>query len=554
MKNRLPLIITETAAIVLVLVAIIISFAAGDYENTQITGEDREITSGYLIDETHYTYNSLPVHVSAKKGTSVSVKTMLPADIGDDWSISFLALYSKCEVFSGGKLIGSYGSKLPLDFGRMVGNIRVIIPIPKDLAGSQIELVITPYYSVSMDISPIKIGPTGEIKYNILKANVVRIIMISILVTLIFTAAVILINQFFEKSYGNVRLFGNFILLVIFVTCWLYCSCDLPQLHTNANEAVSLISFLSLSCFTVPFAGFCEQMFQRRQRLFFLLQIAGWCIPILNVLLFVTNIADPMDILFLTHAYMIIVVILSVAFAFLEPQKTPETRFFLVGIVLLLIAAVGGFICYFIAPSKGYDGIWFGFGFIAFIASLFLLILSKQVSLIKERQNLDAYKHLAYSNVITGLSNRTAFDEAFASMQNRLNIGEPVTIYLAELFNHKSLVEKYGHQAGDNALRLFGQNLEKAFRNTGTCYHFGGDEFAVVIESTMVDVRKLKASFEELCSRTDFMFDAKLFSTIGYSTLPFETDPSFKDKLIDRATEALREEERRLKAIHGLNA
>ncbi len=550
MKKRLPLIILESFTLLFVLVTVIYCFLAGNYEKTTIETVDKEIENGYLIDGSHYRYDELPVHISAKKGTPISIRTSLPGYMGDDYSICFLALYCKCEVYAAGELIGSYGAKQPLNFGRMVGNIRVLIPVEQKYAGATLEIVLTPYYNLSnMDISAVKIGTTGDLKATVVKGNYIRVVMISILFTLIVTSIVLLINQIYEKSNINVRLFGNFIILVFFVACWLYCSSDLPQLYTNANEAVSLVSFLSLSCLTVPYAGFCEQMFRRRQKIFYRLQLLGWCIPLLNVFLFVTNLADPMEVLILTHIYMIVVVVTSVVFAFLEPQKTLETKFFFAGVILLLISAIGGFICYFAAPSKGYDGIMFGIGFILFIASLFLLILARQVSLIKERQNLNAYKHLAYSNVITGLSNRNAFDEDFSTMGSRLAIGEPVTLYLVDFLNHKDLIEEFGHRAGDDALRLMGQNLEKAFKNVGKCYHFGGDEFAVIIEQTMVDVRKLKSAFEDLSSHTGFMYEAKLETVVGYSTLPFEDSSEFEGKLMDRAAEAVHEEERRLNAI-----
>jgi diguanylate cyclase (GGDEF)-like protein len=551
MKKRLPLIIIESVASLMIFASIIISFVAGKYEKTEINPVTDVIRSSYTIDSKRYSFDELPINMKGKQNDPISITTLLPNDVKSGWSICFLSLYSKCEVFVNGRLIGSYGTSQPLPYGHMLGNIRVIIPVDESMAGQPLKLVLTPYYSVSMDISPIIIGREGEIKLFVLNKNLIRLIVITVMLTLGLTSFILLLNQIYEKSGVNVRLFSNFILLDLLVATWLLFSSDLPQFFTSANEASSLVSFLALSSFTIPYAGYCEQMFTSRKNIFYQLQIVGWCIPIINVLLFVTNTADPLDILPITHIYMICVVVLSCVFAFMEPKKTLETRFLLSGIFILFVAATGGFICFFIAPSQGYDGLFFGIGFIGFIISLFLLILSRQLSLIKERHNLEVYKHLAYNNVITGLSNRAAFDEQFTGMGERLTDGEPVTLFLFDLYNHKNLVESLGHTAGDNALRLMGRNLDKAFKAYGNRFHFGGDEFAVIIESTMVDVRKLKSAFEDLSNRTSFSSGTKLSVLVGYATLPFEKGEDFKGRLLDRATEAMREEERRLNAINS---
>jgi len=550
MKKRLPLTLISGSALALIIAAVFICVIAGNYEDTQIRQVSRYIEADYQIEGTTYKAEDMPVTYKSTAGETITIITTLPQDVTDDFSICYFALYCKSEAYVNGKLIGSYGTKMPLDFGHMLGNIRVIIPLTASMAGGELKVVLTPYYNVSnADLSKIMIGPTGNIKLDIVMSNIPRIIMISVLLSLMITALLILINHVYEKSNINAKLVLNFIMIDLFVSSWLFCSSDLPQLVTRANTAVSLASFLSLACITIPYAGFCELIFTRQQRIFYYLQIIGWAIPIAIVLLFGMNITDPLDILVITHLYILAVVVSSVIFAFREPKKKQETVFLLIGIGLLVLACIGGFAFYYIAPSKGYDGLFFGAGFIGFIICLFLLVLSRQVTLIKERQNLDAYKHMAYYSAITGLSNRVAFDEAFESMKGRLSNGIPVTLFMFNLYNHKAINEEHGHQAGDDALKIVGQNIEKIFSKYGICYDLGGDEFATIIEASMVDVRKLKSSFEDLNAQTVFTYGTRLSVLVGYATLPYNTEDSIKAALLDRATSSIRDEEKRIKAI-----
>jgi two-component system cell cycle response regulator len=85
---------------------------------------------------------------------------------------------------------------------------------------------------------------------------------------------------------------------------------------------------------------------------------------------------------------------------------------------------------------------------------------------------------------LTGLFNRGFFDESFA----RLLLSAPgtparFTVALIDLDDFKSVNDRYGHAAGDDALRFAAARLREAFRDGDIIARYGGEEFAVLMQT-----------------------------------------------------------------------
>lgn len=84
----------------------------------------------------------------------------------------------------------------------------------------------------------------------------------------------------------------------------------------------------------------------------------------------------------------------------------------------------------------------------------------------------------AYTDALTGLANRAAFNGALAGLDCR----RPGNwaLCLIDLDGFKAVNDTYGHQAGDALLMQVGKRLARAAA-PDTVYRIGGDEFAVVV-------------------------------------------------------------------------
>lgn len=112
---------------------------------------------------------------------------------------------------------------------------------------------------------------------------------------------------------------------------------------------------------------------------------------------------------------------------------------------------------------------------------------------------------VAQRDGLTGIYNRRRLDEHLANVWHQgVREHRPVTMLLADIDHFKAFNDRYGHQAGDAALKAVAGVLTKfARRPLDLAARYGGEEFAILLYDTsqdhatrvagelMEDVRKL---------------------------------------------------------------
>ena len=88
--------------------------------------------------------------------------------------------------------------------------------------------------------------------------------------------------------------------------------------------------------------------------------------------------------------------------------------------------------------------------------------------------------HLALHDALTGLPNRTYFEERLNQALSRIKATDKVAVLLLDLDRFKHVNDTLGHHAGDSVVREFGNRLRAILRAGDTAARFGGDEFAVI--------------------------------------------------------------------------
>ena len=107
---------------------------------------------------------------------------------------------------------------------------------------------------------------------------------------------------------------------------------------------------------------------------------------------------------------------------------------------------------------------------------------------ISERKALeDELRIQAVHDPLTGLPNRTLLNdrlERLLTLQKRDADHHDLAVLFVDLDDFKSVNEGLGHAAGDELLREVARRLLAAVRSSDTVARTGGDEFAVVLDST----------------------------------------------------------------------
>ena len=112
--------------------------------------------------------------------------------------------------------------------------------------------------------------------------------------------------------------------------------------------------------------------------------------------------------------------------------------------------------------------------------------------------------HLSNTDDLTELGNRrqgfAAADQALARHRRK---GGPATLIMLDVDHLKAINDRFGHSAGDEALRAVGATLRRCTRATDTAARYAGDEFLVVLpETNLRGARELARRIRERLART----------------------------------------------------
>jgi diguanylate cyclase len=96
--------------------------------------------------------------------------------------------------------------------------------------------------------------------------------------------------------------------------------------------------------------------------------------------------------------------------------------------------------------------------------------------------------HLALHDHLTGLPNRSVFDDRLEHALRRRRDGQGgVAVLFIDLDGFKRLNDSFGHGAGDDVLREAGVRIRAAVRPHDTVARLGGDEFTALCEGVYGD-------------------------------------------------------------------
>ncbi|HET9107663.1 MAG TPA: GGDEF domain-containing protein [Steroidobacteraceae bacterium] len=125
---------------------------------------------------------------------------------------------------------------------------------------------------------------------------------------------------------------------------------------------------------------------------------------------------------------------------------------------------------------------------------------------------------------LTGLKNRGAFDDAYARLwQQAMRERRSVAVLLIDVDHFKPYNDRYGHQAGDRALRRVAQVVQRfARRPLDIAARYGGEEFIVALydlgaEHVREIAEQLRESIEALGIEHDDSPAAVVTASIGVS-------------------------------------
>ncbi len=115
------------------------------------------------------------------------------------------------------------------------------------------------------------------------------------------------------------------------------------------------------------------------------------------------------------------------------------------------------------------------------------------VDITERRQFQERLKHMSFHDSLTGLYNRTYFEEELRLLEE--DFYAPVGMIVCDVDGLKLVNDTLGHSTGDKLLWLTGGIIKKCFREQDKVCRIGGDEFAIILPKSEL------SSVEQACLR-----------------------------------------------------
>jgi len=112
--------------------------------------------------------------------------------------------------------------------------------------------------------------------------------------------------------------------------------------------------------------------------------------------------------------------------------------------------------------------------------------------------------HLARHDPLTQLGNRRSFDEDLKVLHARSQrYGRSYCLTICDIDRFKAYNDTYGHQAGDQALRVVATTMAQQVRAGDGVYRYGGEEFVLVLpeqtlETGLIAVERVRTAVQQL--------------------------------------------------------
>ena len=170
----------------------------------------------------------------------------------------------------------------------------------------------------------------------------------------------------------------------------------------------------------------------------------------------------------------------------------------------------------------------------------YFLCLQQDISEKKELERKIEY--LAYHDVLTGLPNRTLFNDRMrqAISQAKRDKTE-FSLLFVDLDGFKEVNDTHGHAAGDQLLKMVAERLRACVREGDTVARLGGDEFIVLLRDLSADhgLKNVARKIIESIARPYALDVCRVHITASIGISRYPGDAILAEKLMSCADEAM---------------
>lgn len=402
----------------------------------------------------------------------------VPEELKGELVLAVSGYHSMVKVLAEGKEI--YFSEDPY---RENGIFWSFIRLPDTIRGQTLTLQFFGYEDGTVrGINPrIYLGEHNVVFLRILQENIMET-LIGTIITLVGVSVcvtgILIRKRVNAATRKGLLALGNFIFLT---GIWMITDSRILQFVTGRAALITLVSFLSfmlMPYFILIFIG--EMMIYKKKSIMLFGRLyllnAAVCL-----FCYIFRILPLYKTLLSVHILIVVSIGLIVKNGILEIRnfKNKEMKKIMMGMLLMIAFGIAALICFYVNNSLNYS-LLYGAGIALFILCLLGAAADRLRYYFITSASAEEYQKIAHIDNMTRMGNRMAF----AKQQAGSRWQENKSCIIMDINNLKAANDKYGHREGDSLIIDAAECIQTAFGGIGKCYRIGGDEFAVLLDTS----------------------------------------------------------------------
>lgn len=335
--------------------------------------------------------------------------------------------------------------------------------------------------------------------------------------------------------------------LGLYIFCagfWVLTDSRILLLVSQKSGVIELLSFLAFFSMPIPMLSFAAQILTGHQKSFtvlkgiFLALLGCYVVQYLcgAMLVFLVLIAE--------HLLMTATISLTLYFGLqeLKQKKCHKLRCFMVGYAIFAIFSVLALASFYVDGILTYSKCYI-LGMLGFILALAETAWIAACEQIQENANVATYARMAYTDMMTGLGNRAAFQRDSAA---DASFGGALAYVMMDVNNLKVINDFMGHHRGDELLLQIAACLKRALGQKMSGYRLGGDEFAIRLKDvSQMETEAFAEALRREIAAADAQNELTISAAIGYAWT--DCNPKDPEVLLHQADNAMYEIKKQMK-------
>lgn len=510
----------------LFLFIIILAIFASGLVNIVTAGREQRVAGVECLSSGWY-------YINDGKKVDVTLPAVIRAEYGEDVTLYYDGITGK----DAGKVITTRGAQYNLRMSlqgeelykyqeiafrrnvQMKSKLDCDGTIPMECEGKTLQMTYSHPQDGWYKISEVYIGSESAVElFHFRQAGINLALSFSFIILSVIAILIAVYLKYRQMPDGRFR---DVSIFLIICSIWLLTDSSVVQMHSQYPSAICLLSFYMFMLLAVPMLHFVQKIRNMKDcRILSVGIVSFYLNALVQGMLNYAGIFDFVEMLFVTHILLWIWVFVSVALLWKEYQKKPEWDIKMVLAAYMSVSAGGilALVLYWLFKISYYGAI-FELGILIFLIIIIADTVIHMAENLRYRTEAQAYDRLRRQDCMTGLKNRSVFEEELTQMQKEPDRCRNKLLIFLDIDSLHWINDEFGRTTGDETVLAAVSCIKNVFGKTDKYYRIDGDEFAVVLYDPQENLETLSQKMEEEIRKHNRYSRHRLSMSWGFSFL-----------------------------------